>query len=300
MGYTKTVLREIINIESIRTVHYFEYSKDFVYTGEKHDFWELIYVDKGNIKIEADEKKLILNQGDVYFHKPMQWHSVAADGVTAPNLAVISFDCHSSAMEYFTDKLFHLDPKLRTVLSNVISETENAFTTPIEKYYGEEALKVNPEASMCSEQLVKIYLTELLLLLLREKAREEKIRVKIDETTFERIEKYLEENISESVSLSDLANYIHISESTIKKLFKESTGKSFVKYFTEMKMKEAKRLFREYSKNVAEVAQKLGYNDSAYFARAFRRVTRLSPTEYKKSVKEGIFGFAYSKDIAKK
>ena len=297
MSYTKTVLKEIINIESIRTVHYFEYSKDFVFPGEAHDFWELIYVDKGNIKIEADDRKLILNQGDVYFHKPMQWHSVAADGVTAPNLAVISFDCHDGAMNYFIDKLFHLDPKLRTVLSNVISETENAFTTSIEKYYGERSLTANPEASGCSEQLVKVYLTELLLLLLREESKDEKVRVKIDETTFDRVLHYLEENIAESVSLSDVANYMHISPSTIKKLFRENTGESFVKYFTEMKMKEAKRLFREYSKNVAEVAQKLGYNDSAYFARAFRRVTHLSPTEYKKSVKQGILGFAYSKDL---
>ena len=284
MSYTKTVLKEIINIESIRTVHYFEYSKDFVFPGESHDFWELVYVDKGNIKIEADDRNLILNQGDVYFHKPMQWHSVKADGVTAPNLAVISFDCQDKAMEYFSDKLFHLDPKLRTVLSSVISETENAFTTSIEKYYDGEGLKVNSDASVCSEQLVKIYLTELLLLLLREKAKEEKVRVKIDETTFERIEKYLEENISENVSLSDLAHYIHVSESTIKKLFRENTGKSFTKYFTEMKIKEAKRLFREYSKNVAEVAQKLGYNDSAYFARAFKRVMHLSPTEYKNTL----------------
>ena len=142
MSYTRTVLKEIINIESIRTVHYFEYSKDFVYPGEKHDFWELVYVDKGNMKIEAGERKLILNQGDVYFHKPMQWHSVAADGVTAPNLAVISFDCHDEAMDYFADKLFHLDPKLRTVLSNVISETENAFT--IDAIPKNNKLKVSP------------------------------------------------------------------------------------------------------------------------------------------------------------
>ncbi len=297
MGYTKTFLKEIINIESIRTVHYFEYSKDFVFPGEAHNFWELVYVDKGNITVGADDRRIPLNQGDVYFHKPMQWHNVAADGVTAPNLAVISFDCNDEAMDYFADKLFHLDPKLRTVLSNVIAETENAFTTSIEKYYGDGALKINPKAPGCSEQLVKIYLTELLLLLLREESKDEKGRVKIDESSFDRVLHYLEANICENVSLSDIANYMHISPSTIKKLFRESTGKSFVKYFTEMKMKEAKRLFREYSQNVAEVAQKLGYNDSAYFARAFRRVTHLSPTEYKKSVKEGILGFAYSKDL---
>ena len=109
--------------------------------------------------------------------------------------------------------------------------------------------------------------------------------------------KFLEENIAENVSLSDVASFMHISQSTVKKFFKENTGKGFVTYFTEMKMKEAKRLFREYSKNVAEVAQKLGYNDSAYFARVFRRVTHLSPSEYKKSVKEFDKCFAYSKDL---
>lgn len=296
MKYTKTVLKEIINIESIRTVHYFEYSKDYVYEGEKHDFWEIVYVDKGNVTVGADDKKILLNQGDVYFHKPMQWHNVAADGVTAPNLAVISFDSKSEAMEYFSDRLFHLEPRLRTVLSRVITETENAFVTPIGKYY-KGMLSANPEASECSEQLIKVYLTEFLLLLLRENAQNERVKAKIDENTFDRIVKFLEENIAENVSLSDVASFMHISQSTVKKFFKENTGKGFVTYFTEMKMKEAKRLFREYSKNVAEVAQKLGYNDSAYFARVFRRVTHLSPSEYKKSVKEFDKCFAYSKDL---
>jgi len=297
MSYTRTYLKEIINIESIRTVHYFEYSKDFVYSGEKHDFWELVYVDKGNVTVGADDKKILLNQGDVYFHKPMQWHNVAADGITAPNLAIISFDCNDEAMDYFEDKTFHLEPKLRNVLSSVISETEKAFVTPIVKYYGSDALKVNADAPKCSEQLIKIYLTELLLLLLMEESKDEKVRVKIDESTFDVVIHYLEANICENVSLADVANHTHISPSTIKKLFRENTGESFVKYFTAMKMKEAKTLFREYSKNVAEVAQKLGYNDSAYFARVFRRVTHLSPSEYKKSIKEFDKCFAYSKDL---
>ena len=46
MGYVSTRMKKEINIESIVTIHYFEYMKNFVFQGESHDFWELLYVDK--------------------------------------------------------------------------------------------------------------------------------------------------------------------------------------------------------------------------------------------------------------
>ena len=47
MTYVKTVLKKEIVIDSIITIHYFEYSKDFSFSGEAHNFWEFLYVDAG-------------------------------------------------------------------------------------------------------------------------------------------------------------------------------------------------------------------------------------------------------------
>ena len=55
MKYIKhQILNEII-INKIISIHYYEFSKTFKYDGESHDFWEMVYVDKGTINITADK-----------------------------------------------------------------------------------------------------------------------------------------------------------------------------------------------------------------------------------------------------
>ena len=63
--YTGTRLNDEIKISRLYTVHYFEYSKRFSFTGESHDFWELVYADKGDCTVFADDKSFVLEQ-DVY------------------------------------------------------------------------------------------------------------------------------------------------------------------------------------------------------------------------------------------
>ena len=70
MTYIPTPLKREIVIDSIITIHYFEYMRDFVFQGESHDFWEFLYVDKGTILVTAGETEYKLNTGDIIFHKP--------------------------------------------------------------------------------------------------------------------------------------------------------------------------------------------------------------------------------------
>ena len=55
----------LIEIEKILTLYYFEFSKDYRYTGEKHDFWEFVYVDKGKLEVSADQEGYELKEGDI-------------------------------------------------------------------------------------------------------------------------------------------------------------------------------------------------------------------------------------------
>lgn len=49
MRYDSLCLKRAFNVERIYSVHYFEFSKDYTFPGEAHDFWEFVYVDKGEI-----------------------------------------------------------------------------------------------------------------------------------------------------------------------------------------------------------------------------------------------------------
>ena len=63
-SYIATELRKVIDVQSIVTVHYFEYAKNYVFEGERHDFWELLYVDKGEVEVMADEVGYRLKRGE--------------------------------------------------------------------------------------------------------------------------------------------------------------------------------------------------------------------------------------------
>ena len=49
--YIKTELKQPVTVQNIITVHYFEYTKNFAFTGEAHDFWEIVFADKGDLYI---------------------------------------------------------------------------------------------------------------------------------------------------------------------------------------------------------------------------------------------------------
>src|SRR5690606_17134136 len=52
--FPRTKLRETFAVTQLVSFHYFEFPKDFAFEGEKHDFWEFVYVDKGELEVFAD------------------------------------------------------------------------------------------------------------------------------------------------------------------------------------------------------------------------------------------------------
>ena len=166
--FEKHKFETILNITRLVTVHYFEFDKNFIFNGERHDFWEMVYADKGEIIISADDKDFLLGQGEVYFHRPGEFHKLQANGKIAPNIFVVTFVCSSPAMRFFVKRKMTLPQKLKSFLSKVISETQNAFELSFYDPYQHE-LKAKEGSLIGAQQLVRIYLETLLILLLREK-----------------------------------------------------------------------------------------------------------------------------------
>ncbi|MGN0492964.1 MAG: cupin domain-containing protein, partial [Acutalibacteraceae bacterium] len=81
----KTVNRCIF-IKSIITGIDADRDKDFFFAGESHDFWEAVFVSKGEITATADERIYKLSQGMLLFHKPMEFHRLIADGKSSSHL----------------------------------------------------------------------------------------------------------------------------------------------------------------------------------------------------------------------
>ena len=105
MGYETIRLEKPFTIDEIVSIHYFEYTSTYAFEGEQHDFWEFLYVDKGEVSVRAGETDHTLRKGQIIFHKPGEFHSLHACGGTAPNLIVVGFVCESPAMAYFENRV---------------------------------------------------------------------------------------------------------------------------------------------------------------------------------------------------
>jgi AraC-like DNA-binding protein len=292
MDYKMTVLTQEIVIDRIVSVHYFEYTNNFFFPGEAHDFWEFLYVDKGEITVSAGRDTVPLKQGDIIFHKPMEFHNLRTNGVDAPNLVVISFECLSPAMDYFKNARFCVGNEERDLISKIIIEARHAFSSPLDEPHLLYLEKRSKQTAFGCEQLIKLYLEQLLIQMIRKDERqnyEQKTTTSFQEQSrldvVNRVILYLEQNLHKNLSLDEICKDLLIGRSRLQKIFREKTGCGVMKYFTRMKIEVAKQMIREGRCNFSEIAERLGYSSVYYFSRSFKRIVDMSPTQYSSSVK---------------
>jgi two-component system response regulator YesN len=93
---------------------------------------------------------------------------------------------------------------------------------------------------------------------------------------------YMDEHFQESIGLDQVAEYAGISANYLSRLFKQSTGESFVRYLSKLKIAQAKILLLNDANSVASVGEKVGYPNPRYFSKWFKIMTGLTPQEFKK------------------
>lgn len=97
----------------------------------------------------------------------------------------------------------------------------------------------------------------------------------------ELLKMYLHEHYDQDIALQDVANHFHYSDAYFCKVFKQCFDKSFIIYLSEFRVEKAKELLADVSVNVKDISQKVGYRDSNYFAKVFKRITGVTPSEYR-------------------
>jgi AraC family transcriptional regulator len=95
---------------------------------------------------------------------------------------------------------------------------------------------------------------------------------------------YIEEHLSKDISLMTLARLVRISKHQFCRAFRHSLGRSPCRYHSLRRMEQAKLLLAEPNVTVAEVASRVGFDDTSVFTAAFRRKTGLTPTDLRRSL----------------
>lgn len=296
MEYTGIEKIGSIEVRKIFSVHYFEYDCNFSFTGESHDFWEFIYVDKGEINITAGTEQLTLKNKDIFFHEPNEFHSVLANGKSAPNLVVISFSCDTNLLDCLKHKILQLTPSEASLLGKIIAEAKHCFDCLLDDPYLKTIL-LKESDYIGAEQLIFLYLEQFLIRLVRKNVLQNKSNhffpcSNINDTDkvpdiqlFNSIIKYMNENLYTHISIKQLCKAHSIGHSQLQKIFKAYCDLGVIEYFSYLKIQKAKELIRMKNKNISQISETLGYSSVQYFSRQFKKISGMTPSEYTASIK---------------
>ena len=227
MTYQPFLLTEELHITQIITIHYFEYTNTYHFHGESHDFWEFLCVDKGEVTVTAGEKKLTLQQGQIIFHEPNEFHNVQANGKIAPNLVVISFSCDSSCMKQFRNLITTISETEKTFLAQIIREARHCIATPLD----------NPFTKKMERRTI----------------------------LYQRILLYMKDHLRSQLTLDQICQANLVGKSQLQKLFQKEQHCGVIHYFSYLKIEEAKQMIRQEQANFTEISDALGYTSIHYF-----------------------------------
>lgn len=289
--YIRFGFDRVLNVEKLITVFYVEFSRNFKFDGESHNFWEMVYVDRGEILCTANERSFVLKGGELTFHKPNEFHALSSNGGSAPNVSIITFECTSRAMKYFEGKIFPLSSEERAMLSLLFREALSAYQMVDKRNPLIQRLEKTENPPFGSSQMTKNLLEIFLISLHRNTdvlSKKNRYQYKVNGIDIpyqvKEIIDLLHASVYKKLTVTDIARELGKSVSSIKSLFELYRPGGIMNYYNSLKIEEAKRLIRRGEHNFSEIASLLQFDTPQYFSICFRRYERMSPQEYKRSI----------------
>lgn len=267
------------NVRPLKIKHIytaFEACRDvgFYFGGEIHNFWECVCVIKGTAGITADDRVYTLNEGDVIFHKPMEFHQIWNDGDSPLELFIVSFDADSPMLNKLEEKTCRFNETHKHYFDNMLNIHRQFSKKEKTRFFTwmNDGLKMQIFCNSLESFLISVYTDSKMI---KQNLDSEQVR------RFHALVKIMRQKKNSNMTVKELAANAHISETTVKRLFFKYAGCGAHEYFLNIKLKEA-YLLLEKGFRISEISEKLGFDSPNYFSVVFKRMTGYSPLNYKK------------------
>lgn len=276
------VKKEVI-VQNLITVETLEFSKGYCYPEETHEFFEFAYIDSGSIQCVLENETIELRQGEFFLIPPFRCHSYHAVKEQPVGIFIICFRSRSDFLAIL-DKKIALDKESKGIIFEIIKESKNAFVFPFD-----QKLKPLPAPLFGSQQMVENNIEKLLIHLIRARISNNSDivfvmnSIELEHSLSNDIIQLLKEHLYDSISLDDISKQTYYSKTFLNNIFKKNTGVTIMKYYTSLKIQEAKKLLRQ-NTPTAVVASQLNFEGSTYFTKVFKKYTNMTPSAYKKTV----------------
>lgn len=266
-----------IQVVNILGYYYRVRTPDYHFKGERHDFFELTYVDTGCLYTVVDGKTYQLREKEMIIYGPDQHHSQYTAESQSVSYVTIMFnmknlaeDVEDNWYDALINKVFPYHKKIYTLIKTLVQESATGIPY--------------------MDSLMNCLLTETIIRMLQAEYVEPPphaasiVRQNYQDELFNRIVAYIESKIYEPMTVAEICQKFSLSRSSLQLLFKNAVNLSPKKYISDLKLERSCQLLRENKYTISEISLKLGYSSIHYFSNAFNQKYHISPSEYAKRI----------------
>ena len=274
---------ELIRIESMFSLFQYHYDKGYCFNGAHDIFWECVYVLKGTIRASGDERIYDLEPGQIIFHKPMELHKFLVTSEGGARLMIFTFTLNGEAASSLQNRVFTLTDDQRPILTGILQYAEEMtaqVSIPPELSRSQRYFAPASHSPFYLQRIV-CDLHRLFLTLADSGSITESVSTPETEL-YRKAVRYMLGNLSQSLTVTDIARHCSISDSGLMRLFNKYAGMSVHRYYLTLRLNAAAKMIQS-GKSVTEAAQTLNFSSQSYFSVSFRREMGKSPSEYRES-----------------
>ena len=264
-----------IEMQKILGYYYRIRTPNYCFKGEQHNFFELTYVDEGELETEVDGTLYQLKDKELMIYGPGQFHTQYTDDSHNASYMTVLFDMRNLTpveQEFWYDALinrvFHYDQKINSLIKAFVRES----TTGIPYM----------------NSLMLCLLTEIIIRLLQgtyaspmNQSSNSVHKSAMDEL-FDRIIAYIDENIYLPLTIPEICEHFSLSRTALQLMFKNSIDQSPKKYINDKKLERSCQMLLENRYTISEISLRLGYTSIHYFSKSFNMKYHMSPSEFVK------------------
>lgn len=267
-----------IQIREILGYYYNVRNAGYNFKGEKHDYYELTFVDRGMLETEIEDQHYVIREKELMIYGPGQFHTQhIAEGQSCSYITIvfsmvnISPDAKDVENTLLLNKIFSYDKKIYSLLTEFVQESS------VQIPYINSLM-------VCLLQEIMIRLLRSAYLTPKEERPVSPSRQHYQDELLERILTYIDESICEPLTIAEICQKFSISRSSLQLLFKENLEQTPKKYISDLKLEKSCQLIREQKYSISEISLMLGFNSIHYFSRAFTHKYNMAPSEYSKQM----------------
>ena len=291
--YNHIPIDESIAVSSLVTVYYLRLPNNYDGMREKLPFYQLIYVDRGEMEYTSGDASFTLRAGQAAITPPDVTRKGRMISDSRAFLGIVSFTSSKPLPDEITagpaacDNVptFSLSQRELELMRELLSDGP-AMLEPI---YGDDTYKgMRPRSDTSPAELAVLSakLNLLLCMLRSDTAADNQLPAKNtdgDIRLMGRIKEYLTRRVCTEVTISDICREFNISSSRLKRIFRENESCGVIDYFISLKIDRAKSLISEGGMNFTQISERLGFSSLHYFSRVFRQRTGMTPSEYRRT-----------------